>query len=371
MTKERKSNFELLRIVAMLLIIIWHVILHAELLDLTTDVNQLLVRFIFIFFCIHVNIFVLITGYFQYNKSISYKKFLKLFNGLWFYTAVFAIGFYFFGNQIFPKINFIKEILPLPSSGDYWFIKNYLALYLLTPFINNLIASMSQQNHRKLIIISFILFSIVPYFTRNIGIKNDGYNIINFVFLYLIGAYLGKYPIKENLHFKNYSAAKRRLIFLTLFLFFGLFNFLLCEFSSHLRVCDSVTFKELGYIFGNSFASFSNPFVILEGVFFFLYFESLDIKNNFINKVSPTIMGIYLLHENSHVYNYIYKNTNLFNEAMISSSKLIMYVVVVSIAIFIICALIEKIRLVIFNFIGSRKPVIRIEKSISDYLKSF
>jgi len=78
MTKEvkiRQSNFELMRIVSMIMIVLWHIIIHGHLIDNTTGGINLFLNLILCLCIVHVNSFVLVTGYFQYDKEFSLKKF--------------------------------------------------------------------------------------------------------------------------------------------------------------------------------------------------------------------------------------------------------------------------------------------------------
>ena len=59
--KIRQSNFELMRIISMILIIMWHLIFHGGLLETNpTKINIILELFILIG-AVHVNSFILVT----------------------------------------------------------------------------------------------------------------------------------------------------------------------------------------------------------------------------------------------------------------------------------------------------------------------
>ena len=57
-TKVRKSNIELLRIIAMMFIVIWHISVHAQKGELNSH------NYIVAFCTTGVNLFILISGYF-------------------------------------------------------------------------------------------------------------------------------------------------------------------------------------------------------------------------------------------------------------------------------------------------------------------
>ena len=88
--KIRQSNFELMRIISMFFIVIWHIIVHGGLLNNTIGVNHFLIQLILCIIVVHVNSFILISGFFQYSKNFSLKKFLSVF----FSWCSFCAGLY-------------------------------------------------------------------------------------------------------------------------------------------------------------------------------------------------------------------------------------------------------------------------------------
>ena len=74
MKKERKSNIELLRIVAMLCIISFHYVYKSGYVFENLSVNSFIVKVFWFFGEFGVNLFILITGYFMVNGRFSLKK---------------------------------------------------------------------------------------------------------------------------------------------------------------------------------------------------------------------------------------------------------------------------------------------------------
>lgn len=368
--KKRQTNFELMRIISMILIIIWHIIIHSGIREGTSGTINLLVQFIYIFISIHVNSFVLVSGYFGYEKSISYKKILSLFYQTWFYKAIFVIVFVTFGISKISTVQFVRELLPL-NTEDYWFINCYLVLCMISPYINVLIKKLNQQEHKRLIVLMIFLFSLIPILSSNRTISNHGSTIQNFILLYLIGAYLGKYPINCNIHFKNYSHNKRQCIFLFGFIFFGILNFLFFQCSQCFMKYSNPFIQELGKMYNIFETSFSNPLIILQSIFYFLYFSTLCIKSSVINKFSSLCFGVYLIHENHHFYNYFYHFIKFDTLKNYNDIFLIFKIVLLAIIIFQVCTIIELLRRLLFRFFSSRKVIKKFNNMIYDYIKSF
>lgn len=89
--KTRESGLELLRIIAMLLVVMHHVILYSKLSVLNS--NQTLAKILLPSGKIGVNIFYFITGYFMVEKNFKISRVLNLVIQTSFYSIVFYLIF--------------------------------------------------------------------------------------------------------------------------------------------------------------------------------------------------------------------------------------------------------------------------------------
>lgn len=95
-----------------------------------------------------------------------------------------------------------ENVFPL-DLGFYWFFDVYILLYCLSPFLNDYLNKISQKEFKKLLLVLFLLFSILPTLTGLKFFQNTGYTLYSFVFLYFVGVYLRKYPLKNSYLFKK------------------------------------------------------------------------------------------------------------------------------------------------------------------------
>lgn len=268
MNKIRESNFELMRIVSMFFIVLFHMIIvtGGNVINHTTGLTHQFISFIALIIIVHVNSFVLLSGYFQYDKKASSKKVISLIGMAWFYKIIIALIIFLMGEHSFTALEILKILSPIEFENN-WFLIVYISLYLLSPYINILIEKLSQQEHRKLIILLFIMFSIIPTITNQNTFNNTGFSLIHFIYVYIIGAYLKKYPISKNIHFKNYSQRKKRYIFLFLFIFLGSFNYLTYEFCNN--ILSYTTNKTIQYIcntVSTNLYYYQNPILIVQSI---------------------------------------------------------------------------------------------------------
>ena len=365
--KVRQSNFELMRIVSMIFIIISHILVHGRVLDNTTGVLHLFFTFVMSFILVHVNSFVLLACYFNYNKDFSWKKFFKSFNQAWFYQIVIVLLALFTGLETFSKMDLMNYLSPFYNA--YWYVVCYLCLYLLSPFLNRLINNLNQKEHKRLIAVLLFIFSFIPFITNQTMISNSGLTLVNFIILYFIGAYLKKYPISENFHFKNYSKNKLQLILFFGFIGFALMHFSLYQLGVGASSYDNSFLIYIGNLLQNSFFTYSSPFVICMSICYFLWFSTLNIKSKAINFIASLVFGVYLIHDNRIIRNHLYYFLDINNDTLITSYFIIVKILSAIAIIFVSCIIIEYIRQKLFSFVKNRKVYIKCRDKVLNYIK--
>ena len=189
--QERNSNIEVLRLLAMFLIVIGHQATHGF------DVTKLPYNEAGIFTIamsqgarIAVDIFVLITGYYSASQTIKLKKVFTLYREVWFYSvSVLMIVWLCFCRQLTIG-EILKSVFPIYTS-QFWFASCFLFLMLLLPYINILVYNINRQQHMTFLVILLVPFCIVPTI---IPINTSLYsNIFWFIVLVLVASYIRLY----------------------------------------------------------------------------------------------------------------------------------------------------------------------------------
>lgn len=353
--KTRDSNFELMRIISMIFIILYHVLVHGEILDHASGSMEILIIFLEALILVHVNSFVLITGYFQCKSKMRLGKVLALNNMTWFYKALIMILFIAFGVIAVPDIiTVIKTLSPI-DFGIYWFISSYLILYLISPILNKVINNSTKRDLQKIIIVLFVVVSLLSTLTRDVFFNTvTGRSLSTFILLYFIGSYIRLYPINNSYFMKPFSLEAKRWIYIILFLFCALLSVFCWLAYNYLGQLGSVA-REFSAIFGYMNISFASPIVILQSIFYFLIFSTFTFKSKKVNFIAKYVLGIYLIHENIYVRTYLYDWLGFYNIENVTIQTLL-FVIVVTFAIFIISLIIEIIRQKIFKLIYNSKP---------------
>lgn len=368
MNKERSSNFELLRIVSMFFIVLYHTIHHGNIINNCTNEGlRVILEIMMLFMVVHVNSFVLLSGYFQSKCDFKQSKLWSIINANWFYKVLIVILFSYLGIRKFTTTELFINFFPL-NLEEYWFITPYLIIYCLSPFLNKFIDSINKQDYRKLLIVLIIILSVFPYLTANRIYGNDGFTLYNFVVLYLIGAYLRKYPLKESYLFKKTSNNLFQLFTIILFILCVIINYSFNKTASYLVGTNSL-FNFLGQGIVDMTRAYSNPIVIIQSIAYFSFFSTLDFKSKIINRLSKLTLGVYFIHDNKYVRENLYKWIGI-DGYKITTYRFAIYAIIAALAIYIGCSIIEQIRQLIFKGISKLKISKKIRDKYYNYIKN-
>lgn len=328
-SQKRNSSLELLRIIAMFFIVISHYSVHGgfELNSINLIYNKVLLQMSTLG-SLGVNIFVLISSYFLVSKEFDIKRIIKIMMQVLFYSLVIYIIFLLFNNAEFSIKSLLTNCFPVIFK-NYWFATTYIILCILSPFLNKMIKSLDKKDLRLLIIIIFIIESIIPtMLLQNFNINE----IIDFVLLYMIAAYIKFYPKDIAL---NKNLKEKKLLVISIFILLTLvlsLDLFAPQFSAY-------------YIF---LFHRNSPIIIVIAFCIFVLFLNKSFYSSNINKIAKFTFGVYLIHDNPFIRGYIW-NTIFKTNQYANSTFLIFHMFVTVIIIFVLCTLIECIRYICLN----------------------
>jgi surface polysaccharide O-acyltransferase-like enzyme len=339
---ERNSNLELLRILAIVMIIAHHYSVHGQWeIGNELSLNRVIVQFLSLGGKLGVNCFVLITGYFMVNSKFNVKKLLKIIGQVFFYSVIIMIFFKLFKIYNIGIRETAESFFPIIFS-KYWFATTYVELYILSPFLNKFINYCTNKEYKQLLIILTVILSVIPTFTNSLpGIDNLAW----FVFLYLIASYIRKYP------HDLFSRTRLCLLIFTAGCIFIMLSVI---------ILDLLGLKIANFPIDPTFLREMNSLPLLFcSISLFLYFKNINIgSNKIINSVSATTFGIYLIHDNNLIRSYLWVNIAK-NNSYYHSNWLFLHAIVTIILVFIVCLFIEYFRIEciekpLFNLVGDK-----------------
>ena len=202
MSKDRSSNFELLRLLCIFGILMMHTFggIDTSVSFFNTEIHVLVNSI----FNMGVTCFILLSGYF--GIRFDFKKLIRLDLMIIFFTIFGTIAV---GNLGIKAL--IKSCIPV-ISRYYWFISCYFFLCFLTPFLNQIPEKLSKENFEKLLAVLLLLFSVIPTFGFFEIMQDGGKGLVHMVMIYLLGRYLALY------HNRSHNTGR---LFLGLFLSIG------------------------------------------------------------------------------------------------------------------------------------------------------
>lgn len=355
MKVKRQANYEMLRIVLMFMILFWHVIVNIVFGHNTSETGKVFWNFLFFLLEVHIDTFVLLTGFFQCKKNkIGISKLLKLNNQAYFYKIVFLIVFLLFSIIKLSKVEIFWIIQPITLYNQYWYISIYLLLYLCSPFLNKALTNLNKRQHLNLILVLFFISAIIPVITNEMYFNNNrGFSLLNFVLLYCIGAYLRCYPINKSFVFSKLTSDARKLIFFSMYIFLAILNLLIYYFGFALSATGNDLLNEIASIINNTKYAYNNPILILEAICFFLYFSELNIKSKIVGFISSKTLDVYLIHDNYLLRRTIYGPIQQLLGTAPLGAKFLIISLISCIIIFLACVIIGTFREWLFKLFNT------------------
>lgn len=283
-SKQRNSNIEIFRFVLMCFILFWHILVHGYNLKMMGGEGFhypnmfLLDAFFLVLFAPATYSFVFISGY--YGIHFNLKRLITLL--LW--CSLISVGAYFYScfslRESFDILDFMRSLFPI-TSRKWWFMTEFVILYILSPIMNLGFDSISQKQQKILLFLLF-LFSFMGVL---LIYPNQGSDLKGLILIYLLARYL-----KTNgcafLSF-NKSALIYIISFSILFLGICVIYYISNEYKA--IILAKLIFPFLGY---------ANPFIIVMAVTLFFMVKNIpSYSNKFLNKILKSNLFIYLITE--------------------------------------------------------------------------
>lgn len=338
---KRESNFELLRIIAMMMVLL----VHANYLSLGRPTPEAISNAPFGSFIqsfaqqlciICVNLFILISGWFKIK--VSFKGLASFLFQILFYNVLIICAFSYTDYPISPK-------LILVTLHNYWFVPAYLILYAISPVLNAFIDNGTSKQYLTAIILFFLWEFFFGWATTiatdaDSAFFNAGYSAISFIGLYLLAGFLRKHcPWRFNIK------AKSTILLYLLFTIIPAVIFI-------------VTKKKL------QDTSYCSPFVIAASVLFFLTFEKIKFSNSFINSLGKSAFAIYLIHMHPAVIEY-YKELMRWAYDMLGGALYMAAAIIFAVCFGLACIALDKLRIYTWKLVCKKIPMIDEKKRLN------
>ena len=337
--EKRSSNIELLRIIAMFMVVLGHYYVKGGFPDDSLmNANKLLLQFLGSWSKIAVDIFVIISGYFLVTQKFRWNKLVKFFCCTYFWSLATLSFALFVIHLDISKSLILKALNPLTPLN--WFARAYLILYIIFPLLNRFINAVTKNRLAIAIGILTTIFYIIPTIK---GISLGGYlnSVFMFIDMYCIGAYLRLYgDVHLEKIIRNVGGTSLLVYYASIIIF------------------DYLGRYDLYYIAKENVMRFAfvgcNIFGLLIAIALFVKSKNMKIKyNRLINSVAATTFAVYLIHDNGVISDWLWNNLIEANR-FYDSNLLIPHMILTAISIFGCCSILEYIRIALIE-----KPLLK------------
>lgn len=229
------------------------------------------------------------------------------------------------------------------------------------PFLNKAINTISQQTYKKaLLLIMFVICCMDCVLPIDAFCLNNGYSAIWLMIVYLFGAYIRKYDICEKI--TSFKCV------------IGYFSMIILTFVSKIAIwfLTKTFFGQAKY--EDTFISYISITILLSAIFLLMLCLKIKISTavaKIVCFVSPVALGVYLIHVHPLVFDYLIEDAFV-SFAAKSPIAMTLCVIVASLVIFVLCTIIEMLRIQIFKAVKVSKLSEFAARKISNfYLRVF
>ena len=332
---ERQSNIELLRIVSIIMIVMFHIDLYILMTQLDGGVyanddsfqfKLLILEIVMTFGQIGNDIFILITGYFLASKEkveIS-KAVKKILIQMGFVSVLITILSFLYYKIVSDGFTGLVGV-DIFNSG-WWFAGYYIGIIVVAYFLNPRLQRMSQKSFLSLLLVLFAFVSTTFLGALLSGWTEELRRFVTGVLVYCLGGYIHKY--------NPFGKIKGIVLVLSIVVVYALLC--LSYYNSTIEGLNISKVQGLGFNQSlDTFKVFSIvPFVI--AILMFELFRRINMKSNaMINALASSSFMVYILHDNEFFRSLLgeYNLISLFYE---HTGFFILFWVACSMAVFII-----------------------------------
>lgn len=171
--KDKKVYFEIIRVIAVLLVIFNHTSGYG-LYMISSGVKQQLYMFITMITRINVPLFFMISGALLLSRQEEFSIVLKKrISRICLIIVIFTFGLYVTSiienvnlgqDYIFSASEFVYGLVggSITYASSYWYLYAYLGFLLMLPFLQRACREMKQNEFYMLLIVHFVISSLIP-----------------------------------------------------------------------------------------------------------------------------------------------------------------------------------------------------------------
>lgn len=361
---KRDYGIDALRILSMLMIIVYHIIHHPNLLPTRVRFTPGYDFVLFTELCLMcaVNCYVAISGYVGIASPHKYSRLAELWLTVLCYSAGITLLYYFYRPGSVSFTTLWRSFLP-GLNREYWFFSSYFILFLLMPLLNAAVNNLSRRR-LEVILVSLLVFlgvfgSIYTVFTNkdSYGV-NRGFSAFWMMALYLAGAYIRKYDV--------FASTKKYRFLLVFFLTAAVSTVLKLLMQYHVIQ----TRHNVNY-FNALFVNYNSLNLWICALMLLLFFRGLKLRP-FVCRVvaflTPMTFSVYLIHDHPLIRARFFQ-TSMHFLGRLNTPLMLLSAVGIALCIYLVCTGVDLIRYYLFRLLKIRKRLDALENRIAERLR--
>ena len=352
-TDKRNYGIDLLRIMAMFMVVLLHVLGPGGILfEAKGGSANFAVAWLFemAIFCA-INCYGIISGYVGAESKYKYSNLFII----WLQVIFFSVGITLFHHLRYPTVittdTLFESFFPV-SNGYYWYFTAYVGMFLLIPVLNSAYENLRKNQFKAVLISLFVALCVLPsIFNKDIFLSGWGYSTMWLAFLYLTGAYIKKYGFFGN---KNWVSV-------VIYLGCVLLSWGVKMLEEYLA--PSPYWSDLA---GGFLTQYSSPTMFLTGVSLFVIFANISLPKaarKIVAFIAPCTFGVYIIHAHPLMWDRLitYKYAHF-----IDYNPILMILAAVGSAIILFCVLwsVDFVRHCIFRLFRIKNLLQRCENKL-------
>lgn len=324
-SKTRESSYELIRIIAQYMIVLYHILL----VIVYPHTGLAFFKAIWLPLHIGVPLFVLISGYFGIKANL--KRIIN-YLGLVFVLQVPLL----FVDSSMGGVNYLKMVFFL-SDTPFWFIRTYFFLFLFSPVLNYYLKNISNYKRLVLLLILFFLSHYEGTLAFDSSLK-EGYCLTTFMFFYVVGDTLRAYREKWIIIPRS-----------TLWYVFLVYNVVLVVLFTKFG-----SLRGASFIYERLFFSYQSIGLLFSSIVFFMIIGGLNFHSGLVNRIGKSSLAIYMLHGSNICINVLLPIVVIWFCSFVGQNPVLIMVGMLVLASFIVllCWLVYEMLMPIWDIIG-------------------
>ena len=293
---KREYAFDILRVVAMIMVIIVHVSnVYSRSFGIISNSSFIISLIFNTVSRISVPIFLMISGSLLLDRKFDKKKYfsrlLKFIIIIIVWDVIYLVWEYLYLGVTYQQL---YKLLLNPYRAHLWYLYTTVILYAIQPVLR-LIMLKTNKTFKIILLLLWLFFSSISMINKTIA---NCFTIFSYIGFFILGKYIYNYA-KE-----KYKSKYNILLIIIIIICFVL--------SVTLNYLSSMKYN----MFYNLYFAYRTPFIIFSSIAFYILIIAnykKDTLNRLILELSNLSFGVYLIHGiflDVTVKTFIYQNYN-------------------------------------------------------------